>query len=124
MISRYEYDSMIVVLYGVVVFLGLGVVIYFFSSRFFSNISLVGTSWVSPYECGFSSRSLRFNCFSFTYFSLLVFFVVFDLEISLLLKMPEQGILFGKFIYYYIFLFILVVSFVLEVFVGYVRWGY
>ena len=28
MISRYEYDSMIVVLYGVVVFSGLGVVIY------------------------------------------------------------------------------------------------
>lgn len=81
-------------------------------------------SWSSAYECGFSSNSLRFNVFSFTYFSLMVFFVIFDLEISLLLNMPEQGLMFSKFWYYYGFLFILFVGFIIEVFMGYVRWGY
>lgn len=73
------------------------------------------------YECGFSSSSLRFNKFRFTYFSLLVFFVVFDLEISLLLNMPEQGLLFNKFFYYYVFIGVLVVGFLVEVVLGYVR---
>lgn len=80
--------------------------------------------WASPYECGFRASSLRFKCFSFTYFSLLVFFVIFDLEISLLLNMPEQGLLYNKFYYYFFFISILVVGFLLELFLGYVRWGY
>lgn len=84
----------------------------------------VDFSWSRPYECGFCSKSLSFDCFSFTYFSLLVFFVVFDLEISLLLKLPEQGFLYKNFVYYFIFLLILVFGFLCEVLFGYVRWGY
>jgi len=80
--------------------------------------------WASPYECGFCSNSLRLDSFRFTYFSLLVFFVVFDLEISLLLKLPYQSVLYGNFPFYFSFLVILSFGFVLEVFSGYVRWGY
>lgn len=115
---------MVVLLYGFIIFLCLFFVIYFFNSSVFKKNNLVVISWASPYECGFSSSSLSFKCFRFTYFSLLVFFVIFDLEISLLLNMSEQGDLFGKFYYYYIFLFVLVVGFLLEVLMGYVRWGY
>nr|AVN67104.1 NADH dehydrogenase subunit 3 [Dipylidium caninum]UKT60701.1 NADH dehydrogenase subunit 3 [Dipylidium caninum] len=99
-------------------------VVYFFTCSLFNDNALVLISWASSYECGFVSNSLGFNNFSFTYFSLLVFFVIFDLEISLLLNMPEQGLLFYNFIYYYIFLFMLVVSFLAEVMFGYVRWGF
>nr|AEY84590.1 NADH dehydrogenase subunit 3 [Echinobothrium harfordi] len=81
-------------------------------------------NWASPYECGFSSNSLSLDSFSFTYFSLLVFFVVFDLEISLLLNLPEQGYLYSNFFFYFSFLLILSLGFVIEVFFGYVRWGY
>nr|BAV82514.1 NADH dehydrogenase subunit 3 [Hymenolepis microstoma]BBB87192.1 NADH dehydrogenase subunit 3 [Hymenolepis microstoma] len=115
---------MVALLYGLLIFLILFMVIYFFSCGLFNQNSVVSVSWLSPYECGFSPSSLSFNCFSFTYFSLLVFFVIFDLEISLLLNMSEQGILYENFYFYYFFILILVVGFLLELFMGYVRWGY
>ncbi|MBM6549279.1 NADH-quinone oxidoreductase subunit A [Streptococcus dysgalactiae subsp. equisimilis] len=64
------------------------------------------------------------NYFSYTYFVLLVFFVVFDLEVSLLLKMPLQGILFKNMLYYLFFLILLAIGFSVEIRRGYVRWRY
>nr|YP_009229561.1 NADH dehydrogenase subunit 3 [Rodentolepis nana]ALT58508.1 NADH dehydrogenase subunit 3 [Rodentolepis nana]BAV82522.1 NADH dehydrogenase subunit 3 [Rodentolepis nana]BBB87204.1 NADH dehydrogenase subunit 3 [Rodentolepis nana] len=115
---------MVVLLYSLLIFFCLSLVIYFFTSSLFNQNNNVNILWASPYECGFSPSSLSFNCFSFTYFSLLVFFVIFDLEISLLLNMPEQGLLYNNFYYYFFFISILVVGFLLELFLGYVRWGY
>nr|AET11727.1 NADH dehydrogenase subunit 3 [Khawia saurogobii] len=80
--------------------------------------------WASPYECGFIPASSSFDSFSFTYFTLLIFFVVFDLEISLLLTMPEQAAIWGGFYSYIIFLFLLAGGFFIEAVAGYVRWGY
>nr|WPK96119.1 NADH dehydrogenase subunit 3 [Anoplocephaloides dentata] len=107
-----------------ILFFLLFLIICFSSSGLFNKLMLSGLSWASSYECGFSSNSLSFNNFSFTYFSLLVFFVIFDLEISLLLNMPEQGLLIENFFFYYFFLIILLVGFFLEVVLGYVRWSY
>nr|UFQ89051.1 NADH dehydrogenase subunit 3 [Serendip sp. MZUSP 7987] len=115
---------MLVLLYSLLVFLALFLIITFFVSGVFNKSDRVVSSWSSPYECGFCSNSLSFNCFSFTYFSLLVFFVVFDLEISLLLNLPEQGLLYNNFVYYFSFLLILVFGFITEIVMGYVRWGY
>nr|AEY84625.1 NADH dehydrogenase subunit 3 [Tetrabothrius erostris] len=115
---------MYLVFYGFIIFLVLLIVIWFFNSGVLNNFITNYTSWASPYECGFSPMSLSFNFFSFTYFSLLVFFVVFDLEISLLLNMPDQGVLFSNFYYYMFFLLVLSLSFIGEVLMGYVRWGY
>nr|YP_010853276.1 NADH dehydrogenase subunit 3 [Metorchis bilis]WGM81695.1 NADH dehydrogenase subunit 3 [Metorchis bilis] len=80
--------------------------------------------WVSSFECGFLSQGVVENYFSYTYFFLLVFFVIFDLEVSLLLNMPFQGMLFKNFSYYVFFLFILSLGFGVEVNKGYVNWGY
>nr|YP_009441001.1 NADH dehydrogenase subunit 3 [Moniezia expansa]AOY40441.1 NADH dehydrogenase subunit 3 [Moniezia expansa] len=115
---------MILMMCSIVIFCSLFFIICFFVSWLFNKNVVEYVSWGSPYECGFSSNSLSLNCFSFTCFSLLVFFVIFDLEISLLLNMPEQGLLFANFYFYYSFLFILFVGFCLEVVMGYVRWGY
>nr|UFQ89123.1 NADH dehydrogenase subunit 3 [Rhinebothrium fulbrighti] len=115
---------MYVLVYGSILFFTLFFIIWFFTSGVFNKIGSVIGSWSSPYECGFISSSLSFNCFSFTYFSLLVFFVVFDLEISLLLNLPEQGLLYNNFFYYFSFLLFLVCGFLGEVVMGYVRWGY
>nr|UFQ88739.1 NADH dehydrogenase subunit 3 [Rhinebothrium scobinae]UFQ88751.1 NADH dehydrogenase subunit 3 [Rhinebothrium scobinae] len=115
---------MLGLLYGFVTFVALFLIISFFVAGVFNKSDRAVTAWSSPYECGFSSSSLSFNCFSFTYFSLLVFFVVFDLEISLLLNLPEQGLLFNNFLYYICFLLILTFGFVSEIVLGYVRWGY
>lgn len=51
-------------------------------------------------------------------------FVIFDLEISLLLNMPSQGLLFFNFGYYYLFLVFLLIGYVFELFSGYVCWLY
>lgn len=77
-------------------------------------------SWVSSYECGFLSQRVVENCFSYTYFVLLVFFVVFDLEISLLLNMPLQGLMYKKLLFYLFFLFLMCFGFGMEVGKGYV----
>lgn len=86
----------------------------------FSGVGL--RSWVSSFECGFVSSPVVENYFSSTYFILLVFFVVFDLEVSLLLNLPLQGVLYKNFFCYSFFLFLLFVGFGFEVFKGYVDW--
>nr|YP_009180047.1 NADH dehydrogenase subunit 3 [Anoplocephala perfoliata]AKU46910.1 NADH dehydrogenase subunit 3 [Anoplocephala perfoliata] len=111
-------------IFGFVIFGLLFFIIYFFTSGVFNKLVVSVVSWGSPYECGFCSNSLSLNCFSFTYFSLLVFFVIFDLEISLLLNMPEQGLLFYNFYFYYLFIGVLAVGFLFEIWMGYVHWGY
>lgn len=81
-------------------------------------------SWGSSFECGFLAQRLVENYFRYSYFILLVFFVVFDLEVSLLLNMPLQGALFKNLLYYLFFLFLLVVGYGVEINKGYVEWGY
>nr|YP_009650992.1 NADH dehydrogenase subunit 3 [Uvitellina sp. SSS-2019]QCY72818.1 NADH dehydrogenase subunit 3 [Uvitellina sp. SSS-2019] len=81
-------------------------------------------SWMGSFECGFVSQGVVENYFSCTYFVLLVFFVVFDLEVSLLLNMPLQGVLFKNFFYYFLFLVLLSVGFWVEISRGYVYWSY
>nr|AET11725.1 NADH dehydrogenase subunit 3 [Khawia sinensis] len=103
-----------------------GLVVVILSSCSFivsRSLSPLG-SWASPYECGFIPASSSFDSFSFTYFTLLIFFVVFDLEISLLLNMPEQAAVWGGFYSYFFFLCLLAGGFFIEAVAGYVRWGY
>nr|YP_010166577.1 NADH dehydrogenase subunit 3 [Tamerlania zarudnyi]QRV61246.1 NADH dehydrogenase subunit 3 [Tamerlania zarudnyi] len=80
--------------------------------------------WSSAFECGFMGYRFVENYFSFTYFFLLVFFVVFDLEVSLLLNLPFQGLLFKNGVYYVMFLSFLCLGFTVEVIKGYVVWSY
>lgn len=93
------------------------VIYHSFMWRFIN--SLVSRVWVSSFECGFLSGRIAENVFSYTYFILLVFFVIFDLEVSLLLKIPYQGVLYRKFIFYFVFLLILSIGYFVEVSKGY-----
>nr|YP_009326182.1 NADH dehydrogenase subunit 3 [Paragonimus ohirai]APD26974.1 NADH dehydrogenase subunit 3 [Paragonimus ohirai] len=81
-------------------------------------------SWVSSFECGFVSQRVVEDYFSHTYFILVVFFVVFDLEISLLLNMPLQGVLYKNLGFYVVFLLLLAFGFGAEIYKGYAEWGY
>nr|UFJ44426.1 NADH dehydrogenase subunit 3 [Glypthelmins sp. LW2G] len=89
-----------------------------------TNHSLSLRVWSSSFECGFLSQRLVENYFSNTYFLLLVFFVIFDLEVSLLLNIPFQGVLFKNMLFYFLFVFFLSFGFFLEVKKGYVVWSY
>lgn len=69
------------------------------------------------------SQGVSENYFSCSYFLLLVFFVLFDLEISLLLKLPFQGFLFKKFGFYLFFVLCVCMGYFFEVEGGYVKWS-
>nr|WCL38748.1 NADH dehydrogenase subunit 3 [Caryophyllaeus brachycollis] len=115
---------MVNILSLLIIFSGLWCIILSGCSFLVTRLLPSSQSWASPYECGFVPSSVSFDSFSFSYFSLLVFFVVFDLEISLLLNMPEQSAIWGGFISYFVFLVVLAVGFLAEAVTGYVRWGY
>nr|YP_007890989.1 NADH dehydrogenase subunit 3 [Hydatigera parva]BAN15661.1 NADH dehydrogenase subunit 3 [Hydatigera parva] len=106
------------------VFTLLMLIIYFFNSGILNKIVSMDFSWCSYYECGFFNGIENVNCFSFTYFSLLVIFVVFDLEVSLLLNMPFQDLLYWNFVGYYCFIILLFIGFLIESSGGYVCWMY
>nr|YP_009164292.1 NADH dehydrogenase subunit 3 [Gastrothylax crumenifer]AIU44448.1 NADH dehydrogenase subunit 3 [Gastrothylax crumenifer] len=80
--------------------------------------------WVMSYECGFMSQQLVVNYFSYTCFILLVFFVVRDLEISLLLNLPLQGSLYKNLMYYLFLLVLLCFGYAMDVYKGYALWAY
>nr|AFH27175.1 NADH dehydrogenase subunit 3 [Caryophyllaeus laticeps] len=115
---------MFIVLGLCVLFMGVAGAVLLGGSATLSRCVCSNGSWASPYECGFIPSSPSFDSFSFSYFSLLVFFVGFDLEISLLLNMPEQDIQGGSFFSYFLFLLIVSLGFFVESVCGYIRWGY
>nr|YP_009756897.1 NADH dehydrogenase subunit 3 [Capsala pricei]QIK50414.1 NADH dehydrogenase subunit 3 [Capsala pricei] len=78
--------------------------------------------WSSPFESGFSGHTININNFSISFFILLVFFVVFDLEISLLLNLPTQPTLYKNFFFYFFFVIIICLGYISEVNKGFVTW--
>nr|AWK02435.1 NADH dehydrogenase subunit 3 [Acanthoparyphium sp. WAK-2018] len=112
----------IVVIFFVVFF--MVVLVHSFVWNLDINLLSGVRSWVSSFECGFLSQRVVENYFSYTYFILLVFFVIFDLEVSLLLNMPFQGVLYKNLFFYFFFLVLLAVGFSVEILGGYVRWSY
>lgn len=78
--------------------------------------------WVRRFECGFVSQRFSEDYFRVSFFLLLVFFVVFDLEVSLLLKVPFEGFLFKNLVSYFIFVVCLVFGYVYEIESGFVTW--
>nr|YP_010286155.1 NADH dehydrogenase subunit 3 [Hydatigera sp. XHPW10]UKS07993.1 NADH dehydrogenase subunit 3 [Hydatigera sp. XHPW10] len=115
---------MYMLLMGFILFSLLCIVIGFFCCGLLNKVIEFNVSWFSCYECGFFNGLMNLNCFGLTYFNLLVVFVVFDLEISLLLNMPVQGLMYWNFCGYYLFLFFLAAGFAVELLSGYIRWIY
>nr|YP_010372304.1 NADH dehydrogenase subunit 3 [Capsala martinieri]UOX29724.1 NADH dehydrogenase subunit 3 [Capsala martinieri] len=78
--------------------------------------------WSTSFESGFSGHDVNINNFSVSFFILLVFFVVFDLEISLLLNLPLQPSLFKNFFFYFSFIILVCLGYIFEVGKGFVTW--
>lgn len=76
--------------------------------------------WVSSFECGFLSQRFGGNYFRCSFLLLLVFFVIFDLEVCLLLILPFEGVIYKGFFSYLFFICCLVVGYLVEVESGYV----
>nr|AFE02900.1 NADH dehyrdogenase subunit 3 [Schistosoma incognitum] len=80
------------------------------------------SDWFSSFECGFLGQGFSENFFSFAYVNLLVLFVVFDLEVSLLLNVIYDGVWFYTFWCYFFFLLLVTIGYIGEVILGYTSW--
>nr|ADU04576.1 NADH dehydrogenase subunit 3 [Schistosoma turkestanicum] len=105
----------------------LGLIIYMYMLGYWGiNYSVsIGNSlntWFSSFECGFINHGCSENFFSFSYLSLLVLFVIFDLEVSLLLNVSFDGVWFNSYFCYLLFILLLVGGYIIEVLLGYVSW--
>lgn len=78
--------------------------------------------FISRYECGFDSNCFTRLTFSYRFFIISILFIIFDVEISLILPIPyliEED--FSIFIFY-IFISILIVGFIYEYYYGSLEW--
>uniref|UniRef100_UPI00315C5BDD NADH dehydrogenase subunit 3 n=1 Tax=Cichlidogyrus halli TaxID=321991 RepID=UPI00315C5BDD len=101
--------------------------IAFYQSNFFSHIISSGYSigvWASSFECGFIGHNIKINNFGVGFFIMLVFFVLFDLEISLLLNATYQFEFSSNLVYYILFVGALSIGFFFEVCFGYIGWSH
>nr|YP_010406822.1 NADH dehydrogenase subunit 3 [Pardosa pusiola]URC16623.1 NADH dehydrogenase subunit 3 [Pardosa pusiola] len=101
-------------LVGLVYFLFL---LVFYKSEYYMEI-------LSCYECGFEPHSSTRMFFSYRFFLISILFIIFDVEISLMLPVPfmfsELGVL-----VFFSFILILLLGLVYEYFYGSLDWlGY
>nr|YP_010460096.1 NADH dehydrogenase subunit 3 [Lycosa shansia]UUC05143.1 NADH dehydrogenase subunit 3 [Lycosa shansia] len=77
---------------------------------------------ISCYECGFDPYSSTRLFFSYRFFLISILFIIFDVEISLMLPVPffltgEMG-----FFFFFFFILILLLGLVYEYFYGSLNW--
>nr|YP_009115235.1 NADH dehydrogenase subunit 3 [Wadicosa fidelis]AIZ97181.1 NADH dehydrogenase subunit 3 [Wadicosa fidelis] len=101
----------ILFLVGVVYFLFL---VVFYKSDYYMEI-------LSCYECGFDPHSSTRLFFSYRFFLISILFIIFDVEISLMLPVPflfsEMGL-----VVFFFFIFILLLGLMYEYFYGSLDW--
>lgn len=87
---------------------------------FYKDKTLIET--VSSYECGFDPYSLTRLVFSYRFYLISILFIIFDVEISLILPCPFfVGIDLGIWIFL-IFIFVLIVGLIYEYYYGSLDW--
>nr|YP_009759657.1 NADH dehydrogenase subunit 3 [Schistosoma indicum]QIQ48869.1 NADH dehydrogenase subunit 3 [Schistosoma indicum] len=97
--------------------------LFILGSKSFQGSRYLSTNnWYSSFECGFLNYGLNENFFSFSYLNLLILFVVFDLEISLLLNIVYDGVWLYTFWCNFFFFFFVFLGYMIELNLGYVKW--
>lgn len=80
-------------------------VIYFLLFIIYYKV-LIDKEFISSYECGFDPTSFTRLTFSYRFFLISILFVIFDVEIALILSIP---FLIGSIIGVWIFLFFILI---------------
>lgn len=76
----------------------------------------------SSYECGFNPKSITRIFFSFRFFLVTILFLIFDVEIVIMLPLPYLILGINEMLVIYIFFTILVVGLVYEYYYGSLNW--
>lgn len=76
----------------------------------------------SSYECGFNPKSITRIFFSFRFFLVTILFLIFDVEIVIMLPLPYLILGINEMLIIYIFFTILVVGLVYEYYYGSLNW--
>nr|YP_009117193.1 NADH dehydrogenase subunit 3 [Neoscona theisi]AJE26549.1 NADH dehydrogenase subunit 3 [Neoscona theisi] len=83
---------------------------------------LMDTETFSSYECGFNVKSVARMFFSFRFFLISILFLIFDIEIALMLPIPYLMLSGDKMMIIYMFFFVLVLGLIYEYFYGSLNW--
>nr|YP_009072495.1 NADH dehydrogenase subunit 3 [Oxyopes sertatus]AIP86899.1 NADH dehydrogenase subunit 3 [Oxyopes sertatus] len=96
-------------------------VVYFLFLMVFLKLSSL-VEVMSSYECGFDINSLARIVFSYRFFLLAILFIIFDVEISLMLPVPYLMVSYMGVIVFCLFMFILLLGLMYEYFFGSLDW--
>lgn len=99
----------------------LVILVYFIFILIFYKL-LRDIEFISRYECGFDSNCFTRLTFSYRFFIISILFIIFDVEISLILPIPfliEEEV---SIFIFYIFILILIIGFVYEYYYGSLEW--
>ena len=122
----YTIKYLSLIFYFVVIFLSFIVVVMLkFISYFFSESVFFNREDCTSYECGFEHNNLSRIPFSLRYFLLTLVFLLFDLEIVLLIFVPSFIILKNNLLILllvFVFLFVLFLGLLYEWFDGSLEW--
>nr|YP_009691841.1 NADH dehydrogenase subunit 3 [Argiope perforata]QEG58621.1 NADH dehydrogenase subunit 3 [Argiope perforata] len=83
---------------------------------------LLDTETFSSYECGFNVMSVARVFFSFRFFLISILFLIFDVEIALMLPIPYMIYKMDVMLTIYMFFMVLVVGLMYEYFYGSLNW--
>nr|QBA91996.1 NADH dehydrogenase subunit 3 [Mesabolivar sp. ITV1036I2] len=78
--------------------------------------------FLTVYECGFDCALESRLSFSFRFFMLAMLFIVFDAEISLMMPLPYLFLFESMIILFVLFMVVLLVGTLYEIFLGSMEW--
>nr|YP_009305887.1 NADH dehydrogenase subunit 3 [Dolomedes angustivirgatus]ANW36385.1 NADH dehydrogenase subunit 3 [Dolomedes angustivirgatus] len=82
----------------------------------------MGMEIMSSYECGFDPSSFTRLVFSYRFFLISILFIIFDVEISLMLPIPFLMSSLMGVVVFFSFIFVLLVGLIYEYFYGSLDW--
>nr|QII41607.1 NADH dehydrogenase subunit 3 [Argyroneta aquatica] len=103
-----------------IAFFIVGFVYFVFCLVFYKEMK--GFEIMSSYECGFDPNSLTRLGFSYRFFLISILFLIFDVEVSLMLPVPFLISSFSSVWVFLLFILVLILGLLYEYYCGSLEW--
>nr|AKP19673.1 NADH dehydrogenase subunit 3 [Gyrodactylus sp. FY-2015] len=108
---------------GVLLFIFIAVLVHLYHLYLWNNsLTSINNVWISSFECGFLNFSSAYSSFTYGFIFFLVVFVLFDLEVSMLINFCFSINFIDNFLFYYLFIVVLCIGFTFELLSGSLKW--